>query len=222
MEKESSKKLPEIIIKYSPKLDPIFLGYIRQESKHKELWQKWKPWSIKQVEVKVAEHKKEWSKYEKDILTGMCTVLNTNFHKNIIDVYLVAANIRNFNDPIVIGGIISPQEFVVTLTHELVHELLPYTEDKSSPDFIYLEIFKEMFPKEHRKTILFHVVLYAIIEHLFKDILQKPQLWDIAVKETETHEDYKKTITILKEQGYKNLIKEFKDQLTKYKTTPEK
>ncbi len=36
MKEEINKKLPEIKIKYSPKLDPIFLGYMKYESKHNQ------------------------------------------------------------------------------------------------------------------------------------------------------------------------------------------
>lgn len=223
MRKKAGKQLPvpEIEIKYSPKLDPIFLGHMRHESKHKGSWQKWKPWSKEQAEKRVEEYKKEWGKYEKRILEGMCDVIGVNFYKNVIGVYVVIPSMRNFSDPIVIRGTDSPRQFVVTLTHELLHELLPYTEDEESPHAVYFKIFKEMVSGDHRKTMIFHVVTYAVMQYLFKDVVRDEKLWSMAVERAVPHKDYKGALDVIEKRGYMEIIQEFREKFEAHKkTTP--
>lgn len=115
-----TKKIPKIIIEYNRFLDPVFINYVQSNPE-------WKNYPIpekKNVLERVENYKKEWEKYEQEILQGLYDITNLEFNRDAIDVYIVSVNPRQFSNPIIIKSGFSPDEFVDTLTHELIHRLL--------------------------------------------------------------------------------------------------
>ena len=200
-------KEPKIIIKYNRFLDPIFIGYIKSLPQ----WKDWQVPSSEEVLRRIEEYKKEWKKNEKIILNALCEITDLEFFRNVIDVYIVSGNPRQFSNPIVIKSGFEPLEFVITLTHELVHKLFS-DNNKIVPELLSL------FPKE-TPTTANHVVIHAILKYLYLDVLNNEKLFqkNITMSKGHSTNDYQRAWIIVEEKGYKNIIKTFKEI---YKKSP--
>ena len=111
--------MPIIRIKYNRFLDPIFKAYIKSNPK----WKDWVEPTETEAKERVKKYKEEWAKYENKILDGICKSLGLNFSQNIIDVRIVSGNDRQFSNPVVIKSGFEPDEFIESLSHELIHRL---------------------------------------------------------------------------------------------------
>ncbi len=215
---KSIKKFPEIVIRYNRLLDPIFIVYVRNDPEWEEKHSpdKWSPWRKEDLLKNVEECRKEWKKYEKQILEGITKVLCLNFYRKVIDVHIVSTNPRSFSSPIVIRGTFPPLEFVESLTHELIHELFTYGKHCK----LYFKILKEMFPGDKSNLIINHVLVYAVLEYLFKDVLKNIELQRIGrdkAKRANNYKDYKYALDLVNEKGYMNIIQEFRNRFDKCK-----
>lgn len=207
---KQSFQSPQIVIKYSPQLDQVFLGYTRVYSQHKEKWQAWEPWTREEIEKHINAYRAEWRKYETQILEKICNVTGLRFKKNVIPVYIVITSFRNFADPIVIRATETPEKFVAILAHELIHELCPWSEDGGVSDSEYFKIIKEIFPDEHDNIVIAHCFVYVVLETIFKAIPKGEGLWDITKKQASGDTRYHRALQIVLEQGSDVLVEKFK------------
>ena len=158
-------KYPQINIAYNRFLDPIFTEWIQSKPK----WKDWRSPTKEEVLNRIEVYKKEWRKYEKPILKGVCDVLKLLFLQNIVDVHIVSGNPRAFSNPIVMKSSYAPEEFVDVLAHELIHRLL-----SNHAETINMKVLVKMFPKEDSLT-RGHVLIHAILKYLYLDILKQPE-----------------------------------------------
>lgn len=201
------KKLPKIIIKYGKLLDPVFIFYCRNNPALKDRgWNDWIPPSYEEVLSRIKNYRQEWEKNEKKILDGICDILSLNFIRNKIDVYIVSGNPRQLSDPLIIKSGFKPDEFVDTLTHELIHKLFEDNTPKIPP-----RILEEMFPNETQKTRN-HVIVYAVLKHIYLDVLNDKMRLERNIKNSKQHDthDYARAWEIIEKEGYGELIDEFK------------
>ena len=119
------------------------------------------------------KYQKAWNPYEQKVLTGMCSVLDLTFRQNIIDVY-IAPWFAAFSDPMTIGVRYKPNEFVNTLTHQLLHRLLT-DNNESAYDTPYAARWKKLFGKEVSWNTLVHIPVHAAMQAVFEDVLDEPQ-----------------------------------------------
>jgi len=161
------KRMPKIVIKYGKLLDPIFIFYCKNSPDLKARgWNDWVPPTQEEISKRIDNYKKEWSKYELKIVKGICGVLDLKFKQNIITVYIVSGNSRQLSEPIVIKSGFSPDEFIDSLTHELIHAL--FADNGAN---ISISILEEMFPNE-TSTVRNHVVVHAVLKYIYLDILK--------------------------------------------------
>ncbi|MBU6431522.1 hypothetical protein KGQ29_04070, partial [Patescibacteria group bacterium] len=156
-------ELPKIRIKYNKFLDPIFKTYIKSNPK----WKDWVEPTEAEVKDRVKKYKKEWVKYEKKILEGICELLDLNFSQNIIDVHIVSGNDRQFSNPVVIKSGFKLDEFIESLIHELIHRLF----SDNVQNVIAGKIFLEMFPDENELTRN-HIITHAVLKFIYLDFLK--------------------------------------------------
>ena len=206
------RKLPRIIIKYGKVLDPIFIFYCQNNPDLKTRgWNDWVLPTQEEMFKRVANYRKEWSKYETKILKGIYAVLNLKFKRNIIDVYIVSGNPRQLSAPIVIKSGFSPDEFIDSLTHELIHALFQDNGKK-----IPMSIFDEMFPEETESTKS-HVVVHSILKYIYIDILKDEKMLERNIENSKKHStnDYLRAWEIVEEEGYIEIIRKFKNKIKK-------
>ena len=204
------RKVPKIIIKYGKLLDPIFIFYCQNNPDLKiRGWNDWIPPTQEEVSKRIEEYKKEWSKHEAKILNGICAIVGLTFKRNAIDVYIVSGNPRQLSSPIVIKSGFSPDEFVDSLTHELIHALL---QDNGSR--VPISIWDEMFPEE-TNSVKSHVVLHSVLKYVYLDILKDGERLERNIDNSKKHDttDYLRAWEIVEKEEYIEIIKKFKSKI---------
>ena len=203
----SIKNIPKIIIKYNRFLDPIFIFFCKNNPELKKRgWNDWMPPGKKEVLERVKNYKTEWTKQGEEILQGICGTLNLDFQRNIIDVHVVSGIPRGFSEPIVVKSSFSPEEFVDTLSHELIHVLFQDNIEK-----VPMSILSEMFPQENQLTKN-HVITHAVLKYIYLEILKDHPRLDKNIKRSldAGSQDYMRAWEIVEKKGYRELIDEFK------------
>jgi hypothetical protein len=192
--------MPEILIEYNRFLDPVFIAYIKSQSRFKD----WEVPSIEEVLARIQNYKNEWDKEGNLILESLCQVTNLNFNRNAIDVYIVSGNPRTFSNPIVIKSGFDPSEFVDTLTHELIHRL--FTLSKVKKD----KMFSSKYENE-TDIVKNHILLHAILKYIYLDILKDTGRLDKNIGRSKRHStnEYSRAWEIVEIEGYKELINNF-------------
>ena len=206
-------QIPKIQIKYARFLDPASVFYCKNNPDLKSSgWNDWTPPAKDKVLERIENYKKEWSKYEKIILKAICDILEMNFKQNIIDVYIVSGNPRQFSDPIIIKSGFSPNEFVDTLTHELIHKLF-----QNNVDIFPWKILPKMFPSESNLTRN-HIITYAVLKYIYLDVLNEPHRLERNLQNSKKHrtDDYTKAWKIVEKRDYIELINQLKGEIKKW------
>ena len=150
-----------------------------------------------------------WKKQEKKILNGLEKITGLKFLQNYVDVFLVNPNnTPSISNPIIVvvkkGG---TDRFIRVLCHELIHELCADNTTGVNWHFKIQKIFKKETP-----TAANHVMVHAILEALYTDMLHKPKEIKKDIKHSQKSLDYNRAWEIVKEGGYKNIIAKLKSK----------
>jgi hypothetical protein len=207
MSQSSTQLLPEIRIKdawllrenASEYLDKMWRKKDDEPIAHNPDYNKW-------ITAKVASYREAWQPYEQNILSSMCTMLGLNFKQNIVDVY-IAPWFYAFSDPMVLGVTFEPDEFVDHLTHELIHRLLS-DNLVTSPDFDYIEEWRNLFGTQHSFNALVHIPVHAVHKAIYLDVLKdsKRLEGDVSTLKKNNAADYLKSWEYIEKEGYSEII----------------
>lgn len=200
-------KYPEIRIKKSFLLNgrviPLLLPELESQNRTYEAADEF-------IEQKVLEYTNEWGKYQDDILSAMCDVLDLEFKQNIIDVYVVPFS-NSFSDPMVISTKYTSERFIEVFTHELIHRLL--TDNTRLPlkqgDKL-LPLWKDMFGSDHTFITLVHIPVNAILKFILLDILNAPERLQRDMTLSGRSKDYDKAWQYVDRNDYKRVIQQLK------------
>lgn len=200
--------LPKIRIKYNRFLDPVFKAYIKSNPK----WKDWIEPTEAEVKDRVKKYKEVWAKYGNKILEGICEALGLNFSQNIIDVHIVSGNDRQFSNPVVIKSGFKANEFIESLTHELIHRLF----SDNIQNIVASKIFLEMFPGEN-ELVRNHIITHATLKFIYLDVLKDKEKLEENIERSSksSFPEYSKAWETVEEKGYINLIKDFKEKCDK-------
>jgi hypothetical protein len=199
-------QLPEIRIQDSYLLRENASQYLH------ELWGKGEHLAddedIKKI---VTSYQKAWKSFESKILPALTDLTGLSFRQNIIDVY-IAPWFNAFSAPMVIGIMREPDQFVDTLTHELIHRLLT---DNTSLDFEtpLLTRWQKLYGKDHSFGMIVHIPVHAIHKAIYLDILKDPSRLkrDIAENTAAKTTDYMTAWEYVEAHGYKKIISQLKE-----------
>lgn len=176
-----------------------------------ELWGKGKPLPPDDYYAeKVKTYQKAWGSYDHKILAGMTSIMNLSFRQNIVDVY-VAPWFYAFSEPMVIGVIFTPDEFVDALTHELIHRLL--SDNTTVPNELFLiPHWEKLFGEQDSMKTLVHIPVHAIHKAIYLDILKEPERLerDIQKDRKSGNKAYIASWDYVEEQSYKEIISKLK------------
>lgn len=155
---------------------------------------------------------KAWKPKEALIMNAMQDILGLKFKHNIIDVY-IAPWFAAFSDPVVIGVRSTPDKFIDTLTHELLHRLLTIdntTLDPSEKDKKLTAEWSGLFGDNHSWNTLIHIPVYAVLKSIYLDVLKDKKRLDRDIQNHQKHEDYKKAWEYVESNDYKEIISQLK------------
>ncbi len=157
----------------------------------------------------VEKYQKAWKPLEQKILTAMTIILDLSFRQNIIDVY-IAPWVNAFSDPMIIGVIFKPDEFVDTLTHELIHRLL--TDNTMVPHELFLlPPWEKLFGEQHSNTALIHIPVHAVHKAIYLDVLQTPKRLERDIDNKKiSAKDYLAGWEYVNQEGYEKIIASLK------------
>lgn len=194
-------------IRYNGLLDKVFVFYCKNNPELKKMgWNDWMPPTKEEVIRQVQNYKKEWKKYEKDILNELSVVLDLKFQNPIIDVHIVSGNPRQIGDPIVIRSGFNPEEFVSTLTHELVHHLCSINNIEELDEYLEKPYITESSLTRR------HIIVLAALTHIYKNILKDEKELEHSKSRSEKHstKEYTLAWNIVDELGYANILDKFR------------
>lgn len=212
MSAKPTTSLPEIRIK-----DAWLLRDNASKHLH-ELWGKDKKLADDDwMEWKVGEYKKAWQPVEHKILTAMTDLLGLDFFQNTVDVY-IAPWFNAFSDPLVIGVMREPDQFIDTLTHELIHRLL--TDNTSVPhDTQLLGEWQKLFGKKHSFGATVHIPVHAVHKAIYLDVLKEPERLKRDIDENKQYEatDYVAAWEYVEKHDYRVIIEKLRESYVKLK-----
>lgn len=196
---------PKISIKYNRFLDPIFIGWIQSQEKYKE-------WKVPEKEVvlqRVKNYNALWDRYGGRILKAITEITGLSFKRVLIPVYIVSGNPRGFSDPIVLKSGYSDADFIIYLTHELIHCLFVDNYARVNNAIPYEA-------QGFNGTARDHVYLDAILKYVVIDILGEPEWLDAAIANSNEYKNgYELAWQIVENGSHLNLIAEFKAKIKK-------
>ena len=194
----------KITIKYNRFLDPIFIAWIKSQDRFKD----WKEPVHEDVLKCVKKYNVLWDKYGAKIIKGLEKSTGMSFQDEKINIYIVSGNPRPFNNPLIMKSSYAPRDFLLTLTHELIHCL--FTQNN-----IPLELTHKLFVHED-KTTSAHIPVYAILKYIFKDTLKMHYSLSNHsknIKKTSVNISYRLAMEEVEKLGYKNILKTIREKV---------
>lgn len=164
------------------------------------------------INEKVDKYKNAWQPYEARILTAMCEVFGLEFKQNTIDAYVLPFH-NSFSDPMVISTKYTPDRFIEVFTHEITHRLLTDNNILTvGTGNALLQSWERLFGETHSFNTLVHILVHAILEYIFKDILNEPARFDRDIELCAKYQDYALAWDYVQEHGYKEIIKQLREE----------
>ena len=151
--------------------------------------------------------KQIWGRIEKKTLDKISRIYGLNWNEEKIKCYIVGFG-RPFSDPLTMKLYNNKNDFIDTLTHELMHQIQIQNSEKTKKWWKYIG------DKYKSETILTknHILLHAVHWQLYLDLYNKNRL-EKEIKISGSYPDYKKSWEIVKREGYENIINEFKKRI---------
>ncbi len=150
-----------------------------------------------------------WVLVGPQLVAAMAKTMELEFAQSTIDVYVVPW-FNAISDPLIIGPAFqSPDEIIVTVTHELLHRLL--TENtKTDYTYDYLSGWRELYG-DHDMNVLIHIPVHAIMKKLFTEDLQRSELVELDKQLVKDNQDYVDAWAYVEEHGYEQIIQKLVD-----------
>ncbi len=194
--------LPKIIFRYSNVYDERFRqAWISRKEK--------KPYpSPKRIISYKKQIEKEWGNVGKKILRELENITGLKWWEKEIKCYVVGRT-RAFSDPLTIAIFKDKTFFIDILTHELIHQILSQNRDNSKDFWKYMH---SKYKTLNQKTVT-HIPLNAIHKKLYLKLFGSKRLERDIKRSDELapkHPEYKKAWQIVNNEGYENIINEFR------------
>ncbi|MFA6270447.1 MAG: hypothetical protein WC657_04545 [Candidatus Paceibacterota bacterium] len=186
----------KITIQHGGLLEPFLNFYVQNSPDVKGSgWKEWVPPNKEKLDERIEAYKNIWAKYEEKILNKICSALDLSFKENI-NVYIVAGINRSMSNPMIISSHHSPNEFIITLAHELSHQIF------KGEDFKFSKI---LLNKTDNKKINNHILVFAVLRKVFED---EPEILQTMIN-TKYSEDYKKAFEA--SENFEEILKFFRE-----------
>ena len=168
------------------------------------IWMKGEPKSREFMLKYINDVAKLWRKKENKILYEMQKITGLKWKEKRIICYVNSRG-RSFSEPLTVIYNKDKNDFVDTLTHEMIHQI-QIQGAKNFPEWVgYL---KRKYPNGN-PIFLRHILLHAVHKRLFLELFDKKRL-NREIKSHQPYPDYKRAWDVVEEEGYENIIKDFK------------
>lgn len=198
--------IPKIIFRYSWIYDRRYRESKMMKKflkKRKEIYP-----SIKKISQYIEAIEKLWKKDEKRILKEISKVTGLKWKDKQIICYVNGMG-RPFSDPLTLRLYKNKNDFIDTLTHELIHQIQIQNRKK------YMDWSKNKNKKYKTESVVTnnHIFLHAVHKVIYLKFFNKSRL-NRDIKDSKKFPDYKRSWDIVEEEGHENIINQFK-KLTK-------
>lgn len=145
-----------------------------------------------------------WRKSENKILSEVSKLTGLSWREKEVICYVIGFG-RSFSDPLTLRLYENKQDFIDTLTHEMIHQIQIQNQVINRKWKNYIETRYKKETQTTRNHLLVHAVHYKIYLKLF----DKKRL-NRDIKNCDKYPDYKHSWEIVREEGYDNIIKKFR------------
>ncbi|TAK57492.1 hypothetical protein EPO17_01815 [Patescibacteria group bacterium] len=146
-----------------------------------------------------------WLQHSGTILGGIATILKLQWYTPQIKCYILNAVIgHSFSDPLTVQYFKTPEEYIHTLTHELIHCILIENQNQSIIKKSWENLIAE-YKSESRVTRV-HIIVHAVHEIILKKLFPE-QLEKEKVKVDNPH--YIKSWEIVDRVGAEKVVEKF-------------
>ena len=161
--------------------------------------------SPKQILNYIRKMRSSWDREGKEILEELTSITGLTWNSKSIDCYVVGRCIP-FSDPLTLPVYDrSPDDFVDTLIHELIHQC--FTEDGNSKRLKKVWDYIDRKYKGESHLTRTHIPLHAVHSHIYLKFFDEKRLErDIRCIDSR---DYQKSWEIVRTEGYQNILREF-------------
>lgn len=158
-------------------------------------------------------YRKEWAKYEDAIVPALTNLLGVQFRQPVIDVAL-APGIRAMSDPLILNFMHYPDQFVDSLTHELIHILLTdnnkYSLKDSKQKVRLDEAWAKLFGK-HEFDALVHIPVHAVHKCIYLDVVKEPERLGRDKQSVKGDKQYTDAWDYVEAHDYRKIVVQLKD-----------
>ena len=198
-------KTPRVIFKYSWIYDKNWKIWIKLYPRMAKL-----PWpSATEIKNYIKKIEKFGSKDGKRVLDEISKVIGLKWTEDI-KCYVVG-HARGFSDPLTLGVMKDPNDFIDTLVHELIHQILAAQKgNKKRTSKAWDYIYKKY--KDESVSTKNHIPVHAIHNHIYLKFFGKKRL-EKDINHCQRFPDYKRSWEIVEKEGYENIIKEFRKRI---------
>ena len=175
---------PEVRINYAWMLDPVseLIADRRGESMLDSV----------AVDAVMNDYREIWHRHGSGILDAICRILGLEFYRDVIDVHIGQYFIPQ-SDPIIIGIQKTPDIFLDTLTHELIHVLLldnqlVQTAGKDR-DLMLGSRWQLLFGDGHSFNTVVHIPVHAVLDRVFTEYFGDVSRRDRDIENVRTFKD---------------------------------
>ena len=141
-----------------------------------------------------------WQPLEERVLKAIQKVTGLEFAQSPIDIYIIDGTRKVIRYPMILGGNLRPNEFVRSLTHELIHRNI----SENTEGVNWHSKAQEIYPDEPIR-VSNHVLVHALLKAVFEE-LGMPEQIVMDIEDCQDYPDYKRAWEIVKKEGYKNII----------------
>lgn len=202
-------KSPKVIFQYSWIYDQNWQDWIKIYPIWKKKLKKSKWPSPIQVRTYIKKVEKIWRKHEKKVMTEISKTIGLKWTEDV-KCYVVG-HARAFSDPFTMSMAKDPNDFIDTLIHELMHQILAVQKGNRKRtskawDYIYKNYQKEFITTKN------HIPVHAIHKHIYLKFFGNKRLQK-DIKSCQKWPAYKISWEIVEKEGYENIIREFRKRI---------
>ncbi len=189
--------MPEVIFEYSSVYDGHWRSVTEKSALRRHLQRSYP--SPKKTIQYIKNIAPVWKKREKEVLQTLTEITGLKWKRKKIPCYVVGF-CRPFSSPLTIRPYKNKNDFIDTLIHELIHNLIA-VDNTANSCFKY---FEKKYKKNTRFTIN-HIPVNAILAILYMQMFGKNRLNNIIEFDSKSPE-YKHAWEIAKKEGFEKII----------------